>query len=275
MTDIFSVLLSLYARENPNFLRKSLRSLVTQTLLPHKIIVVKDGRLTDDLNKILAEFEEEFPSLFLIVGYEKNKGLGEALNYGLNFVGTSLVARMDTDDIAEKTRFETQVKYMVSHPEIDLLGSWIAEFKDDPERTYRIKKAPELHQQIVVLAKIRNPVNHMTVIFRKEKVQAAGGYQHAPFFEDYDLWVRMLKKGMIFHNLQEPLIKARIGNDMLGKRHGWAYMKHEYRHFKGMQRLGFISSYQFIIIALLRFPLRLIPKKILSIFYTFALRKGA
>ena len=265
--------MSIYAKENPAFLERSLQSLVEQSRRPNEVIIVKDGALPKELEEVIARYAHQFSELFKVVGYATNKGLGEALNYGMQHVTSPIVARMDGDDIAVSTRFEEQVSFMETHPDIAVLGSCIAEFDTDPTVIMRIRHVPESHEQIVQKARLTNPMNHMTVVFRKERVLQAGGYQHAPYFEDYDLWVRMLSKGMKFHNLQSSLVLARVGNDMVGKRHGFQYARHEFNHFQKMKETGFISAFSMGKAVLLRVPLRLMPKPLLVAFYRFVLRK--
>lgn len=269
----FSVLMSVYAKENPTFLEESLRSVMDQSRMPDELVIVKDGTLPEVLEVVISRYQHQYPKVVKVVGYPTNKGLGEALNYGMQHVTSPIVVRMDGDDISVRTRFEVQVAFMEAHPDIDVVGSSIAEFHSDPTEIMRTRIVPEFHEQILDKARLMNPMNHMTVVLRKESVLKAGGYQHAPYFEDYDLWVRMLNKGMKFHNLQESLVLARVGNDMVGKRHGFQYAKHEFNHFRKMQQAGFISTVAMGKAVILRVPLRLMPKPLLMAFYRFVLRK--
>jgi glycosyltransferase involved in cell wall biosynthesis len=270
----FSVLLSVYQKERPDFLRHSLESLVTQTRMPKEIIIVKDGKVGEELNNVIESFRVKQGGLLKVVGYDENRGLGRALNFGMQHITTPYVARMDTDDVSVPTRFEEQMSFLDSHPDIDILGSSIAEFDDDPQHPLRARHVPEQHEMIREKARLSNPMNHMTVVFKREKVVEAGGYQHAPYFEDYDLWVRMLMGGMKFHNLKRLLVLARIGNDMIGKRHGFQYTKFEAAHFRKMYEYGFINSFGLIKALMLRVPLRLLPKTLLLSIYSVILRKG-
>ena len=93
----FSVLQSVYRRDNPDFLAQSLQSIADNTLQPVNVILVKDGILTPELETVISEWQTKLP--LKVVGYEQNQGLAQALNYGLQFVETDLVARMDSDDI--------------------------------------------------------------------------------------------------------------------------------------------------------------------------------
>jgi glycosyltransferase involved in cell wall biosynthesis len=268
----FTVLMSVYSKENPHFLQKSLSSIVDQTLRPPKIVIVRDGKLTPGLDAVLDNFQNEFPSLCKIVGYDVNRGLGQALQFGLDFVDTPWIARMDADDIALSNRFESQASFIKSNPEIDVVGTYLAEFNVDENTAHRIKRVPVTSDEIALVAKLFNPMNHMTVFMKKESVEKAGGYRHAPFFEDYDLWVRMLSLGMKFHNLPESLVLGRVGNDMVGKRHGKKYMQFEYQQFRRMRESNFITRWQYYRALAFRLPLRLLPKSILAVIYGHALR---
>jgi glycosyltransferase involved in cell wall biosynthesis len=269
----FSVLLSVYEKEKPEFFRHSLESLLKQTRMPKEIVIVKDGRIGEELDSVIESFMAKQASLFKIVGYDDNRGLGPALNFGMQHITTPYVARMDTDDVAVPTRFEEQMSFLESRPDIDILGSAIAEFKDDPQHPLRARDVPDLHEMIRERARLTNPMNHMTVVFKKEKVVEAGGYQHAPYFEDYDLWVRMLVRGMKFHNLKRSLVLARFRGDTIGKRHGFQYGKYEAAHFRKMYGYGFIDRFGLIKALALRLPLRVLPKGLLLSIYKVLLRK--
>ena len=187
---LFSVLLSLYHKESPLFLRQSLTSIFTQTLLPIEVVLVEDGPLTDELYAVIKEFTSQHPEL-KVISLPTNRGLGKALNEGLKHCSYDLVARMDTDDIAKPDRFEKQLAIFLEHPEIDVVGAWIDEFEGEVSNVLSMRKVPEQHENILRFAKGRCPVNHPVVMFRKSAVLKAGGYKHFPLFEDYYLWVRM------------------------------------------------------------------------------------
>lgn len=206
----FSVLMSIYHKEEPEFLKESLNSVFNQTIKPSEVVLVEDGKLTDELDEMIENFHKNYPAL-KIVKFQENRGLGYALNDGLKECSNEYVFRMDTDDICRNDRFETQLKYMVEHPEIDVLGSNIYEFKNSINEDMRIKKMPtgeKIHAYILS----RNPLNHMTVCFKKSSVLECGGYKPMLYLEDYYLWVRMLKNNKILENIDDELVYARIGN---------------------------------------------------------------
>ena len=269
---MFSVLLSLYIKERPSFLKQSLDSLLSQTLQPNEIVLVKDGPLTSELDAIVSDFAERYASLKVVV-LHKNQGLGKALNEGLMYCSYDLVARMDTDDIAKPNRFERQVRAFQEYPDIDVCSAWIDEFVDNQHQIIATRKLPECHDEIKVYAQSRCPVNHPVVMFKKSAVIKAGGYQHFPLFEDYYLWMRMLKDGAVFYNIQESLLYFRTSPDMFKRRGGWKYAMDELRFQKTILDMGMISKPRFIKNVLIRFPIRITPNSVRSWFYQKALRK--
>lgn len=215
----FSVLMSVYQREEPEFLAAALKSNLTdQSRLPDEMILVCDGPLTEMLDEVIRQFAERYPEILKVFRLPQNGGLGKALNYGLEQCRYEWVARSDSDDICDSRRFETQLNYLQQHPEIDILGTCIDEFDTDWERPLRKKQMPLLHAEITKMAKSRNPINHMTVIFRKAAVLEAGSYQHLPLMEDYYLWVRAIYGGARLANVDQVLVHARVGNGMAHRR---------------------------------------------------------
>ena len=255
----FSVLMSVYYKENPLFLHSALASIANQTILPNEIILVKDGKLGTELEQIIHEWEKKIGNILRIISLDKNRGLGQALNVGLEHCTYEWIARMDSDDIALPERFEKQFAYLVENSDLDILGSWICEFDNDPAVCSRERRVPASHKHIVTFARYRNPLNHMTVVFRKGAVEEAGGYMPMNGFEDYFLWMRMLMKGKRFANLSEVLVKARTGQGMIARRQGWQYAKDELALEKAAYHLGFWSSTDVVKNFFIRFIPRLLP----------------
>lgn len=269
---MFSVLLSLYIKEHPFFLKQSLDSLLSQTLQPNEIILVKDGPLTPELDAVVSDFAKRCESLRVVV-LPQNQGLGRALNEGLKHCSCELVARMDTDDIAKPERFEKQMNVFRRSPNIDICSAWIDEFDEDWHNVISTRRLPEKHEDIASYAQSRCPINHPVVMFKKSTVVKAGGYQHFPLFEDYYLWMRMLKNGAKFYNIQESLLYFRTSPDMFKRRGGWKYAMDELNFQKAMLDMGMISRKRFIMNVLARFPVRVAPNQIRSWLYKKAIRK--
>lgn len=243
----YSVLMSVYAKENPEYFRIAVESMVNQTVKPDEIVIVQDGPLPSELDEMLREFSEKYPDLITIVVSEENIGLGLALNLGLAQCRNELVARMDTDDISLPERCQKQLKVFSEYPNLSIVGSNIAEFIHDPENITTRRIVPEKHREIIEFLKHRCPMNHVAVMLKKTEVQESGGYQHLLYNEDYYLWVRMFLNGCKFSNISSDLVLVRIGNDMYQRRGGWKYFKSEAKLQKFMLEKKIISFPRFLI----------------------------
>ncbi|MCD6653820.1 MAG: glycosyltransferase [Sulfurovum sp.] len=268
----FSVLVPVYYKENPIFLDQALLSLENQTLKSDEIVLVKDGPLTDELDAVIARHASNASIPYTIVVLEKNAGLGIALAKGVDACRYEWIARMDGDDIATPERFEKQIEFLSEHPAVDVLGAWISEFDDAMSRSTGERKPPLMHEDVVSYAKYRNPINHMTVIFRKSAVKEVGNYMPMNGFEDYFLWIRLLQKRYQFANINDILVHARTGRDMILRRQGWSYFKNECYFQKNARELGFLSKYEYMRNVLLRAVPRLLPVYVLKKVYNI-LRK--
>ncbi len=236
--------------------------------MPSEVILVEDGPLNTDLYQVISQFSD---LRLKIVKLETNQGLGTALREGVLNCSYDIVARMDTDDIAEPRRFEKQIEFLDKNPHIDVLGSWILESDNDFRSICSKRILPVISEDILKFAKVRNPLNHMTVVFRKSSVLAAGNYQPFPMFEDYYLWVRMLSNGCLIANLPEYLVKARIGPQMLLRRRGLSYALTEIKLQREFFKLGFINSFTFAKNVCIKFPMRVMPMPLFKCAY-FPLR---
>lgn len=269
----FSVLMSVYYKESPEYLRQSLESVFHQTIMPNEVVLVEDGVLTDELYGIIENFKAKKSSILKTVKIAVNSGLGNALSVGLMHCSHELVARMDTDDIAKLERFEKQLKIFQLHPEVDICSAWIDEFVNDISSVISVRKLPKVHDDIVQFAKSRCPINHPVVMFKKSTVLAAGGYKHFPLFEDYYLWVRMIQKGARFYNIQESLLYFRFSPEMIKRRGGLKYAQDEFRFLKFMYQERFISFGQLIKSTIIRFTSRLMPNSVRLFVYKHIIRR--
>jgi len=261
----FSVVMSVYAKENPSFLSKCLESLSAQTVMPDELIVVKDGPLPEELERVLAE--SCFPSEMQVIALPENVTQGPARAIGLEAARNEWVAVMDSDDICRPDRFEKQLEMIERNPELGLIGGQIAEFADIPGDIKAVRKVPLDHDDIVTYAKSRNPFSQMTVMLKRDLAISAGNYRYFPCFEDYDLWVRMIKKGAICRNHADVLVDARVGSGMYERRRGIAYVKHEWEMQKQLRKLGIVGTGRFIMNVIMRIPVRLLPGKFLALLY--------
>ncbi len=267
----FSVLLSVYRKEKPQYLRQSLDSVLHQTVPPTEIVMVEDGPLTPELYAVLDEYKKD--PRWKAVPLPQNVGLGKALNAGLQACSFELVARMDTDDIARPERFEKQLAAFEADPDLALCGTQVCEFRDKPEAGVSRKRVPLEDEDIRRYARRRNPFNHPTVMYKKSAVLRAGSYQHAMWFEDYYLWARMLAQGSKAKNLPEELLWFRAGDDMFGRRGGWKYVKSAVAVKYKLWRLGVSGFGDFLVSAGGQAVVGLMPNGLRRRFYEKFLRK--
>lgn len=268
----FSVLMSVYIKERPEYLQASLNSLVKQTVLPSEIVLVEDGPLSDELNQVVEKFDEAYPKLFRIKKLSKNKGLGKALNIGLLACENELVARMDSDDIAVENRFAIQLTTMIRE-DLDIYGGQIIEFTNDIKNTLAKRIVPLQNNKIIKFAHKRNPFNHVTVMFKKSKIQMLGSYRTKPGYEDYDLWVRAIIAGLKLKNDPGILVYVRAGEDMVNRRGGIDYMKSIIGMRMNFFKLGFYTKYDLFVTISTSTLSAILPTKIRYLFYYKVLRK--
>lgn len=265
MTPKFTVLMSLYIKEQPSHLDDCLQSLRDQTLLANEIVIILDGPITDGLQLILDKWSKELP--LKIYPQKVNQGLGKALNTGLSKCTNELIFRMDTDDICTSNRFQLQSKHLNTHPNIDILSCYISEFDKTPNDLNILRKVPT-SENIKKYSIYRNPINHMGVAFKKSKILEAGGYQDLAFMEDYYLWLRCISMNMDIDNIKETLIHARTGNGILDRRRGEAYLKSEIKIAKAKHKLLKITKIQTILSFAVRALPRILPKSTLKLIYS-------
>ena len=269
----FSVLMSLYIKEKPEYLRECMESILKQTISPDEIVIVKDGPLTEELEQVLNEYICKNPLLYTIVPLEKNVGLGLALAEGMHWCRNELVARMDTDDICRSDRFERQLAEFDKNKDLDICGSHIEEFEDDVNHIVACRKVPLSDTEIKKYQKKRDGFNHVTVMFKKSKVLEAGNYQSCMLMEDSLLWVNMILMGITSMNIDDSLVFVRIGKDMYERRGGLSYFKKYYMGRKKIRETGYISLWDYYSTLLVQLIVALIPNKLRGVIFKKVLHR--
>ena len=271
MREGISVLMSVYKKENSVYFEKALNSVLNQTLTPDEIVIVQDGELTDELYDIIQRYKEKY-SIIRTYEFKENVMLGRALEKGVILCEYEYIARMDTDDIAVKDRLENQYNYLKAHGDVSVLGGNIEEFNDD--RSYiQVKKMPIGMKNIRRYGKYRNPINHMSVMFRRSAVLKSGNYRHFPYLEDYDLWIRMMANGMRFENLDKVLVYARTNDDIYKRRGGRAYYKQYKKLRLSEHRLGLTNGIEYVLSIVASFAMTMQPASFRRTIYRNLLRK--
>ena len=265
--------MSVYHGDNAVFFKQSLESLFGQTRLADEIVLVVDGPVGDDINRVIAE-SESANDCFRVVRLEKNSGHAIARQTGLDAAQYEYIAIMDSDDIAVPDRFEKQMAYIEEHPEVDALGGQIDEFIGEPSNIVGTRNVPLTDAEIKAYLKSRCPMNLVTVMLKKESVQKVGGYIDWYCEEDYYLWVRMTEQGMKFANLPDNLVNVRVGEEMYQRRGGMKYFKSEARLQEYMYKHGIISLPRYLYNVAGRFAVQVaMPNKVRSFVFQKLFRR--
>ena len=202
---VVSILMPVY--RTASFLRDAMDSMLSQTFTDFELIVLNDCS-PDNAEDILDEFKD--PRIVRYLG-EKNQGLANVLNIGMQMARGKYIARMDSDDLSTPNRLEVQVGYLEQHPDIDLCscgmslfgaknGDWIREADPDKVR---------------ITALFFSPILHASSVWRKdvfEKADLRFNQDMVPA-EDYDLWCRALAKGLRLVNIPDCMYLYRIHED--------------------------------------------------------------
>ena len=268
-----SVLMSVYVKENPIFLRDDIKSIQNQTLKPSELVLVEDGPLTPELYQVLDQVEAESDIPVKRCPLEENQGLGLALRQGVLQCQYDIIARMDTDDIAVPDRFEKQVQLM-EKDNLDLLGGHIAEFIDNPDEIVSYRRVPTQHADIVAYQRMRSAFNHMTVMFKKNMVLKAGNYEDGLYMEDDLLWLNMIAAGAKTGNLDQILCKVRVGAGMFERRGGPRYLKLYRQARQRMLKRGQISYMEYAKSVAIQMVVALCPGFVRQFIFMKLLRKS-
>ena len=269
----YSVLMSVYHKERPEYLKQAIESIQVQSLSTNDFVLVCDGPLNDELDAVIQTKQLEMGENLNVVRLAKNGGLGNALNEGIKHCKNELVARMDSDDIAYPDRCEKQIAVFNTHSEVSICSGIVEEFTTDPNTVDTRRVPPETNAEIIEFAKKRNPFNHLCVMYKKSAVKAVGSYQDFYLLVDYYLWLRMLMAGYQGYNIQEPLLYMRAGSDMYLRRAGWKYAKTQAKLFKFMKQQGFIGNGQYIKSCVIRSGSALAPNWLRKFMFEKVLRK--
>lgn len=268
-----SVLMSVYVKEKPEYLRECFESLLEQTVAAKEWVVVEDGPLTKELYAVLDEYQKNYPELIKRVPLQKNMGLGLALKEGVQNCSYEIIARMDTDDICVPNRFERQLREFEIDNKLDICGSHIIEFENNIYNVLSKRKVPLSNDEIIKYQRRRSAYNHMTVMFKKKTVLRAGNYEHAPLMEDDMLWTRLILAGAKGKNIDDYLVYARTGLAMIERRGGCSYFKKYKASRKKVYQLGLASYWDYMYTLIVQFIVALLPAKLRIYIFTYFLRK--
>lgn len=269
---MISVLMSVYMKDNPKYVKAALDSIIAQTLKPSEIILMIDGPVSDELKEVIILFSKKH-TFIKPQWQDKNSGLGNVLQKGLLICKNELIARMDADDVAMPERFEKQIRFLTENPDIAVVGGQISEFIDSEKNIIGYRKVPLEPVDCKKYYQDRDPLNHMTVMFRKSAVLDVGNYQPWLLDEDTYLWGRLLKGGYKLANLPDILVNVRVGRDMYARRGGWKYFKSDSKILKWKLENGLSSKKRYLYNYTIRFIVQvLMPNTVRGWVFKYLLR---
>ncbi len=269
----FSVAMCVYKGDNAEWFSLALKSILEQTVKPNEVVLVVDGPITDELDKVILECESN--EIFNIIRLEVNQGHGNARRVALKACTYDFVALIEADDISLEDRIEKQLQVFQNNKALSIVGGNISEFIGEQGNIVGYRLVPENHQDISNYLKKRCPFNQMTVMFKKCDVEKVGGYLDWYCDEDYYLWLRMYLAKMEFANIKDVLVNVRVGKEMYRRRGGLRYFKSEAKLQKYMYKNKVIGIGRYASNIIKRFIMQvLLPNKIRGwVFKKFARSK--
>ncbi|RZS68484.1 glycosyl transferase family 2 [Agromyces ramosus] len=253
----FTLLISVYHGDSPRFFADAFTSAVVgQTRMPAEVVLVQDGPIAEDLAAAISAAIATSPVAVTHVVLQHNAGLATALTVGLAHASHDVIARMDADDVALPERFERQLPLIESG--YDLVGTGMYEF-DHEGRILGTRVPPVGRASIAAAARLRDPFNHPTVVYRSSAVQRAGGYRDLALMEDYLLFARMIQVGARVANLAEPLVMYRVDAGAYNRRGGWRLFASEVRLQRELHSGGFTTGYEHVRNVMVRGLYRFVP----------------
>jgi glycosyltransferase involved in cell wall biosynthesis len=263
MGEKYSALMSVYKNDNEEYLKLAIESMLKQTIPPEQFVIVLDGEVPNETEKVINEYLNNHPNVFTLVKLRNNSGLATALNEGMNYCRNELIARMDADDISLPKRCERELERFTQNPKLDICGCNINEFYSEPENVKTVRAVPESYEEIRKFMRKRQPFNHPTIMYRKSKVIGVGGYRRLKRKEDFDLFSRMLSNGCYAENINESLYLYRANEDNYARRKSWQNFKSAvYVYWLHLKRKG-CSWLDFIVMCIGELVFLIVPRKIM------------
>lgn len=199
-------------------LPEAIHSIVNQTYTSWQLIMCDDCS-TDNTYEVAKSFAERYPDKMVLIRNDKNMRLAYSLNHCLEYADGEYIARMDGDDLSAPDRFQKQVDYLRSHPEIQLVGTAMQQFNEENENIQLITKPEHVADKYIMHKCI--PFNHATIMTYKYVYDSLGGYtvaERTKRGQDYDLWFRFLEKEYVGDNINEPLYFVREDMNAIRRR---------------------------------------------------------
>ena len=209
-----TVLMPAYNAER--YIGSAISSVLAQTFTDFELLIINDGS-TDTTEMIIRSFEDDRIRLI----NQTNQGIAAALNMGLRNTNAALIARFDADDICMPERLMVQYDFLLKNPQYIIVGT-DAEYMDmNGDYVFTCKMPAHTNEEIQELVLGKCPFIHSAVLFRKDFILQAGGYdEHACAFQDHILWTKCIKLGKTC-NLPLALLQVRLNPESISIDEKW------------------------------------------------------
>ena len=268
----YSVLMSVYEKDRPDWLEAAFNSMAHQTCPPSEMVIIEDGPLTDALYAALDACAANTAIPVRRVALCVNSGLGNALHRGVEECRCAWIARMDADDIAAQDRCKAQLTAALAH-NADIVGCDCEEFIDAPGICENSRSFPETHEELIRFSRRRTPFCHSAVMMKRRAVLDVGNYRDERLLEDYDLFVRMLQNGAVGYTVKHVLFYIRVSRDFFKRRSGWQYTKRLLAFNVRLLGCGWMHIGDFMVRSAGNILVGLAPNGLREIIYKKVLRK--
>ncbi len=193
------------------YLVEAIQSILNQTFKDFELIIIDDGS-NSKTKAVLKSFND---NRIVLLTNDKNMGLVYTRNRGLDYARGKYIACMDSDDISLKRRFQKQVDFLESNPEIGVLGTAFSLFQKQEEDNFPPTDDEDIRCKLIAaIAPLANP----SVMMRASAVAGTRYNKDYPCAEDLAFWIELMDKTK-FANLPEILLKYRWHGGNVSKKH--------------------------------------------------------
>lgn len=227
--------------EKEEYLRKSIKSILTQSFADFEFLIINDGSTDKSCAKIIEEYARQDVRIRAITN-EKNIGLTKTLRKGLELAKGTYVARLDSNDMADKERLEKQLDFMQKNPDYALCGCWTY-IIDGQNRIIGKQKGPSRYYDIKKRILSANPLTHSAWFFKNNVVRSMGGYaEKMAKAQDYELLLRLVPRYPVA-NLPEYLCYYRVSDESITFSNNKAQEKYALKaRLKALREYGYPKS---------------------------------
>ncbi len=227
-TPIVSVIMTVYNCER--YIEKSLQSISDQTFKDFEIVIYDDCS-TDNTVEIITDFLRYYKGDYYFIFGEKNVGCGESRSKAIRRSHGKYLAIQDADDISLSNRLEKEVNFLEDNNDIFCVGSFVIKIDEDGEDGEKIEYPPENNDEVIkaITEKCMNPILDPSTMFRRKDFDEIGGYTSDKSIwtvPDFDLWLRALSTGKKFSNIQESLVRYRVNEEGVTRKHKEEMIRH-------------------------------------------------